>query len=53
MRIVLTEFARPRLFPRVPRPNTIQDITAREFEQELKSAQADSPDDKPKPPPAA
>ena len=35
MRIVLTEFARPRLFPRVPRPNTIQDITARQFEQEL------------------
>jgi hypothetical protein len=26
---------------------------AQEFEQELKSAQADSPDDKPKPPPAA
>ncbi len=35
MRIILTEFARPRLFPRVPRPNTIQDITARQFEQEL------------------
>jgi hypothetical protein len=30
--IVLTEFARPRLFPREPRPNTIQDITAAEFE---------------------
>lgn len=35
MRIVLTEFARPRLFPRVPRPNTIQEITASQFEQEL------------------
>lgn len=35
MRIVLTEFARPRLFPRTPRPNTIQDITAEEFEREL------------------
>lgn len=35
MRIVLTEFARPRLFPREPRRNTIQDITAEEFEQHL------------------
>jgi hypothetical protein len=35
MRIVLTEFARPRLFPRVPRRNTIQDITAQEFENHL------------------
>ena len=35
MRIVLTEFARPRLFPREPRPNTIQDITAAEFERHL------------------
>ena len=33
MRIVLTEFARPRLFPREPRRNTIQDITAAQFEQ--------------------
>jgi hypothetical protein len=32
MRIVLTEFARPRLFPREPRRNTIQDITAVQFE---------------------
>ena len=35
MRIVLTEFARPRLFPRVPRPNTIRDITPQEFERHL------------------
>lgn len=35
MRIVLTEFARPRLFPREPRRNTIQDITAAQFEQHL------------------
>jgi hypothetical protein len=34
-RIILTEFARPRLFPREPRPNTIQDITAAEFERHL------------------
>jgi hypothetical protein len=35
MRIAMTEFARPRLFPREPRPNTIQDITAEEFERYL------------------
>ena len=35
MQIVLTEFARPRLFPRVPRPNTIRDITAKNFEHHL------------------
>jgi hypothetical protein len=35
MTIVLTEFARPRLFPRVARPNTIRDITAEQFEQHL------------------
>jgi hypothetical protein len=35
MRIVLTDFARPRLFPREPRRNTIQDITAQEFEKYL------------------
>lgn len=35
MRIVLTEFARPRLFPREPRRNTIQGITAAQFEQHL------------------
>ncbi|WP_428385937.1 DUF3228 family protein [Nevskia ramosa] len=35
MSIVLTPFARPRLFPKKPRPNTIQDITAAEFEQYL------------------
>jgi hypothetical protein len=35
MRIVLTEFARPRLFPREPRRNTIQDITAAQFERHL------------------
>ena len=33
--IVLTEFARPRLFPRAPRRNTIQDITAAQFERYL------------------
>ena len=31
MSIVMTEFARPRLFPRTPRPNTIQDISAEQF----------------------
>jgi hypothetical protein len=31
----LTEFARTRLFPRVTRPNTIQDISAEEFERHL------------------
>ena len=31
MSIVLTDFARPRLFPREPRRNTIQDITPDEF----------------------
>ena len=35
MRIVLTDFARPRLFPREPRRNTIQDIRAEAFEQYL------------------
>jgi len=35
MRIILTDFARPRLFPRLPRPNTIRDITAAQFEQAL------------------
>ena len=35
MSIVLTEFARPRLFPREPRRNTIQDITAADFERYL------------------
>jgi len=35
MKIVMTEFARPRLFPREPRRNTIQDITAAQFEQYL------------------
>ncbi len=35
MRIVMTEFARPRLFPREPRPNTIQDISAAQFERHL------------------
>ena len=33
--IVLTEFARPRLFPRTPRANTIQDISAADFEHHL------------------
>jgi len=35
MSIVLTPFARPRLFPKKRRPNTIQDITATEFEEYL------------------
>lgn len=35
MSITLTEFARPRLFPRAPRGNTIQDISAAEFERYL------------------
>lgn len=35
MSIVLTEFARPRLFPREPRRNTIQDISAEQFERHL------------------
>ncbi len=35
MSIVLTEFARPRLFPRTPRANTIQDCTAEQFVQHL------------------
>ncbi len=35
MSIVLTDFARPRLFPREPRRNTIQDISAEAFEQHL------------------
>lgn len=38
MSIVLTEFARPRLFPREPRRNTIQDCTAEQFEQHLNQA---------------
>ncbi len=41
MSIVLTPFARPRLFPKKPRPNTIQDITAAEFEQYLNNHQPD------------
>ena len=35
MSIVLTDFARPRLFPREPRRNTIQDCTAAGFERHL------------------
>jgi hypothetical protein len=35
MRIVMTDFARPRLFPRESRCNTIQDITAADFERYL------------------
>ncbi|MGY6519468.1 MAG: DUF3228 family protein [Lysobacteraceae bacterium] len=35
MSIVLTEFARTRLFPRQPRRNTIQDTTPEAFEQRL------------------
>ena len=33
--IVLTEFARTRLFPRVPRANTIQDCSPKAFERRL------------------
>ncbi|MDQ3287599.1 MAG: DUF3228 family protein [Pseudomonadota bacterium] len=35
MTIILTEFARARLFPREPRRNTIQNCTAGEFERHL------------------
>ena len=35
MHIVLTPFARARLFPREPRGNTIQDCTPAQFEQRL------------------
>jgi hypothetical protein len=35
LRIVLTDFARPRLFPREPRRNTVQDVTALQFERYL------------------
>jgi Protein of unknown function (DUF3228) len=35
MSITLTDFARGRLFPREPRSNTIQDITAEAFERHL------------------
>ena len=35
MSIILTDFARTRLFPREPRRNTIQDITPQQFERYL------------------
>jgi hypothetical protein len=35
MRILLTDFARPRLFPREPRGNTIQGTSAADFERYL------------------
>jgi len=35
MRIAMTEFARPRLFPREARRNAIQDISAAQFEHYL------------------
>jgi hypothetical protein len=35
MRIALTEFARPRLFPREPRRNTIQDVSPAQFARHL------------------
>ena len=38
MSIVLTPFARARLFPREPRRNTIQDCTPEEFEARLNQA---------------
>ena len=37
MTIVLTPFALPRLFPREPRRNTIQDCTPAQFEAHLNS----------------
>lgn len=37
--IVLTPFALPRLFPREPRRNTIQDCTPAQFEQHLNTVQ--------------
>jgi len=42
MSIVLTPFARPRLFPRVPRGNTIQDCTPAQFEQRLNDEAPDA-----------
>jgi len=39
MTIVLTDFARPRLFPREPRRNTIQDITSEQFVRHLNQVQ--------------
>ena len=41
MSIYLTPFARPRLFPRTPRPNTIQDCSAEQFEQYLNEHDAE------------
>ena len=35
MSIVLTPFARTRLFPRIPRANTIQDCTPEQFERHI------------------
>ena len=35
MSIILTDFARPRLFPREPRRNTIQDCTPEAFQRRL------------------
>ncbi len=35
MHITLTDFARVRLFPREPRPNTIRDISSQDFERHL------------------
>ena len=35
MSIFLTDFARPRLFPREPRRNTIQDCTSEQFERRI------------------
>ena len=43
MSIFLTPFARTRLFPRTPRPNTIRDCTPEQFEQLRQAAQAHSP----------
>lgn len=40
MAIVLTEFARPRLFPRESRRNTIQDISPEQFVEHLNTVPA-------------
>ena len=40
MSIILTEFARTRLFPRQPRRNTIQDCTPEQFERHLKDVES-------------
>lgn len=41
MSIVLTDFARPRLFPREPRRNTVRDCTPEQFEHHLNTVPPD------------